>query len=101
MSEQRDTQFAGFAKLLFDETLFMDEDDMKRHMARRIHDIVQHTIGYSLEYMHECGVELAASGAWNSRIQPTIPDATKWPEWMDKIGIAKQSDISGTELHTW
>jgi hypothetical protein len=85
----RDTQFTGFAKLLFDELynnddMFFDTADPHWHeewqkvIARRAYDLSQHTVGYCLDYLHECGVEL--SGTMNSRIQPSIPDMTRLPE---------------------
>lgn len=47
-------------------------------IANRAYDLVQHTIGHSLEYLHECGHEL--SGSMSKRILPSIPDMATWPE---------------------
>lgn len=87
----RDTQFAGFAKLLLDKLgdggfVFEGADDPDREeqltriqtlLARRAYDLVGHTVGYSLEYLRECGIGL--SGSMNSRITPSIPDMTELP----------------------
>lgn len=42
----RDTQFQGFAKALMSEllTYFCDFEDMKKTIARRAYDLVEHTI---------------------------------------------------------
>jgi hypothetical protein len=81
-TNDRSTHFLGFADLLIEELMsFQDMDDRPRArtvIAARAYDLVQHTIGYSLEYLHECGHEL--SGGMGKRIQPTIPDMTTWPE---------------------
>lgn len=77
----RDTQFKGFAQSLAAEIADTDGwmlSDVEKLIARRAHDLVQHTVGYSLEYLHECGVEL--SGSMGKRILPSIPDLKEWPE---------------------
>lgn len=88
----RDTQFQGFAKLLVQEILtemqystgrtIQDiEKGLEALIARAAHSLVGHTVGYSLEYLHECGHEL--SGGMGSRITPSIPDMTKLPKEQD------------------
>lgn len=93
----RDDQFAGFASLLLKEIDHAIEAAADRAeqedcaqtpqeltrmvgeiIARRAYDLVQHTIGYSLEYLDECGREIP--GSMNKRIQPSIPDMRQWPE---------------------
>lgn len=96
----RETQFAYFAALLMQEidehigavtewALKHDINDekpigrelasrWKKTIASRAYDLVQHTVGHSLEYLHECGHEL--SGGMNTRIAASIPDMTAWPE---------------------
>ncbi len=90
MANPRDTQFAGFVKLLSREMFQIpgvwvetaqDREALEQLVARRAYDLVQHAVGYTLEYLHECGDELAAKGGMGSRIQPTIPDITNWKQW--------------------
>jgi hypothetical protein len=89
--EERSTHFQGFALLLardlwragyldFPHTQSSEDSSLPllQMIAEHAYDLVQHTIGYSLEYLHECGHEL--SGGMGKRIQPTIPDMTAWPE---------------------
>jgi hypothetical protein len=88
----RDTQFAKFAELLFDELLtsgrvYIDtsneywRDEWKEIIAQRVYDLSQHSVGYTLEYLHECG--LRTPGSMNLSIQPSIPDMTTLPEVSD------------------
>lgn len=79
----RDTQFQGFAKALFVEIASemaktTSPEAIQQFIARRAYDLVAHTVGYSLEYLHECGKEI--SGSMNSRITPSIPDITELPK---------------------
>jgi|SRR5450631_3744484 len=97
MSTPRETQFAKFAALLWDELLGEDryidvstgyssaldpeDDDHKKYIeiiAKRSYDMTEHTVGYTLEYLHECG--LRTPGSMNLSIQPSIPDMTALPE---------------------
>lgn len=103
----RDKQFQGFAKLLWEEIMEMtlkgygkidvgtDPTAYELLIARAAHSLVEHTVGYSLEYLHECGHEL--SGGMGSRITPSIPDMTKLPdEWvMGKIEAFKKLSSPG------
>lgn len=94
-NNQRDTQFQGFAKALWDELEqairqdpgFIPEGKSGRDqyipvwqeiIARRAYDLVEHTVGYSLEYLHECGREMP--GGMKKRIVPSIPDMTELPK---------------------
>jgi hypothetical protein len=92
----RDTQFQNFAELLWDELEqamrqdfrgYIPEGETKRAkhipvwqgiIARRAYDLVSHSLGYSLEYLDECGKEI--SGGMGKRIMPSIPDMTELPK---------------------
>ncbi len=89
----RDKQFQGFAKALLEDIVnatddfctahqnqYVDEyeDDMIMLVARRAYDLVAHTVGCSLEYLHECGREMP--GGMKTRIVPSIPDMTELPK---------------------
>lgn len=87
----RDTQFAGFAEKLERDIHFLAfgmyhnhktgeevKQATRKMIARRAYDLVRHTVGYSLEYVSECGHPM--SGAMGTRLLPSIPDLTKWPE---------------------
>lgn len=83
----RDTQFAGFAKLLVQGINAIEIDPnqgyvlspMERLIAQRAYDLTQHAVGHALEYLHECGREIPSS--MHGRISPTIPDITDWKQW--------------------
>lgn len=87
-NNQRNTQFKGFAKALIKEldavmTITYASLDKAREayelaIARRAYDLVAHTVGYSLEYLHECGREMP--GGMKTRIVPSIPDLTELPK---------------------
>lgn len=91
MSTPRETQFATFAKLLLKEMI--EEEfgqlnvnalatgsiaDLEQLIAKRAYDLSQHTVGYTLEYLYECGMR--TPGSMNLSIQPSIPDMTTLPE---------------------
>jgi hypothetical protein len=48
-------------------------------IAQRAYDLAQHAVGYSLEYLHECGVSISSD--MGKRIQPSIPDLTEWSKY--------------------
>jgi hypothetical protein len=102
---QRDTQFAGYAHVLWEElaariNALDDECNLTEEVvdgcvmcnlkperiavvleqviAQRAYDLMQHVVGYSLEYLDECGHEL--SGGMGKRIGASISDLTTWPE---------------------
>lgn len=89
-SDRRDTQFLGFAKRIWDTMPDVPEnlhdvrvydawsDECEQIIACYAYDLVKHTVGYCLEYLHECGFEI--SGSMNGRIQPSIPDPTTLPD---------------------
>jgi hypothetical protein len=83
-------QFAGFAKIVVEDLREHGAFPMRpinrsearplieQIIAQRAYDLVQHTIGYCLEYLDECGREIP--GSMKSRIQPSIPDMPTLPE---------------------
>lgn len=90
--DSRDTQFAEFARQLWIELIYASpskvvgnslvrvpplREDAEKIISQRAYDLVEHAVGYCLEYLHECGIE--TSGQMNSRIQPAIPDLTSLP----------------------
>ena len=78
----RDTQFAGFARALVDELRKVQQSSTtlqsEKIIAQRAYDLTQHAVGYTLEYLHDCG--LRTPGSMNLSIQPSIPDMTTLPE---------------------
>ena len=81
----RDVQFNGAARLLI-KKLFADPmpargwreaEETQQIISEFLRQFAAHTIGYSLEYLHECGHQL--SGGMGSRIAPSIPDMTTLP----------------------
>ena len=91
----RGTQFVRFAELVYDEILDMmrlfetypgpedlREKELEKQIlgiiARRAFDFEAHTVGHTLEYLHECGIEM--SGGMKTRIVPSIPDMTELPK---------------------
>lgn len=89
----RDTQFVGFAKLLAEDAAKMPQkarepiEEMNKRfqllIAQRAYDLTQHAVGYTLEYLHECGIEL--SSRMDKRILPSIPDLNDWAKWGYKV----------------
>lgn len=90
----RETQFAGFAKLLYEDFLRQAESDtlqetlvpdyadkwrMKTEqiIARRAYDLVEHVIQSRLQ-----GIELLMrlDREWVAEQVQSIPDLTEWPE---------------------
>lgn len=96
MNDPRSEQFKGYAKALFEElkpdllALFLSlswkqENDVatfealiQQRMSRRTYDLVQHTIGHTLEYLDECGRQIP--GGMGKRIAPSIPDMAELPK---------------------
>lgn len=84
----REDQFRQWAKTVLDHMLSKRDgmiqtsdwwqEQAQSILARAAYDLAQHAIGYSLEYLHECG--LSTSGSMNSRIQRVIPDLPALPE---------------------
>lgn len=87
----RDDRFAGFAEKLERDLHFLafsmyhdhktgDEVMLayRKMIAQRAYDLVQHTVGYSMEYLDECGKEI--SGSLGTRVLASIPDMRQWPE---------------------
>lgn len=83
----RETQFQGFAKLLFDELPWNDidildaanrwEERWKAHIARRAYDLVEHVVKSQAQ-----GVDLIWKNdrEWIAERMQPIPDLDKWPE---------------------
>lgn len=81
----REEQFKQWAKAAYrkmhDLYGYIDTDSESVYvdiLAQAGYDLAQHTIGHSLEYLHECGHPF--SGAMNGRIQQAIPDMPTLPE---------------------
>jgi len=71
--DARNTQFAGFAKLVMGEllTYFGDFEDMEKIIAERAYDLVEHSVRY-----HLCGDKYYRS--LEEKVK-AIPDLTEWP----------------------
>lgn len=86
----RDTQFARFALMLMNEILNVKgmytnpnwRLDCQDVIARRAYDLNQHSVGHTLEYLHECDIK--TSGGMGKRIVPSIPDMTELPKEQDQ-----------------
>jgi hypothetical protein len=94
MSEKRDTQFAGFADLLFDDLIASDAanevgadlywgpkyvKEVQTIFARRAFDLVKHVLGFVPQLLNaEIGPEVTVD-----EVAGVIPDLTNWPEVTD------------------
>lgn len=68
----RDTQFAGFAELLWRELIEADETthgmEQQRRIARRAYDLVYHAM------------QTPQSAASTEEVVRMVPDMTEWPK---------------------
>ena len=90
MEGPRETQFATFAKLVVEDLRIHGAFPMRpvvrsearplieEIIAKHAYALTEHTVGYALEYLHECG--LRTPGSMNLSILPSIPDMTALPE---------------------
>jgi len=90
MGNSRDTQFACFGKLLYEElaqnVLLSDKrrlseiEDFKHEqeliVARRVYDLVEHTIANIVPN----DIQQSTNQKSIAEIVETIPDMTKWPD---------------------
>lgn len=76
-SPTRDTQFAGFAELLWKELIATDAerygDQQRELIAQRAYDLVKHTTSY----IGDCVANVFASV---DEVVGMIPDLVEWPE---------------------
>lgn len=79
MKSERDTHFAGFAKLLMDDLIdaqvehYHDnnrEDFVTTLIAQRAYDLVHHALEYDSAEMVDWPLE---------QVMKSIPDLTEWP----------------------